>query len=763
MMDKIVGRIADGSWSEAGQDNTALSLDTATRLSQGLKQRLGQSHAALKQIIQSDYSTYSTAVAESTSAQAMIAQLLQGVDDLEVMLGDEEHGIHARLRGAMQNEAHIRERLKSNTAILQSLRQLSGINGELQAMDRMIQDGELDRAAERAESIAGMIGAVEEIEGTRVRDVLEERVDLARMNIQENALREFREIITVEVGGDLATLRVDMERSERVAVLFTALQTVAGGDSARHMVAMRIVNAFIRPVLAATAISRDPDSTSEFSVQLDADGERTGASATCDVVLAAVEYASRSLKDRVWTDAALTEVSGLVLQRCYLQRIPETRAELGEFHAVVDTLTEFETALLARCAEPPPEPPIHRAAKQLDELFVERQCARALAQARVAAGSTDFAVAELTAHQQWSLAFVRDTVEAGDAQLAPAWAQAAEGLEDAVFPRCVVSRSAVDTVAAAYRLANEAAGCSEPGLAQQLMQAAWCVLDVYGALFLSQHRQQLRRVPALGWQFHNDCLYAAHHAAILDRVAPGAESRWAQVAAGFLGLGARHMDEHVAAEARELQSLVNPDAFYDAASEAEQGQLAQMRRRVELALAQLGTAMRPPRVTPHVYFRALGAYLDAVFGATVDGIVGVRDIGVDDSQVLSEHCRSVHALTSLFRLDAEVLGAYSSLAPAPRARGADACPALLDSDSEAEEPAAGRGGGAGRLAKRHCRLGDKLLQLADILEISRADILARRRAGLLAQFTADELAALVRALFADTRERALDIDELRRI
>ncbi|KAJ2171509.1 hypothetical protein EV181_007796, partial [Coemansia sp. RSA 532] len=57
-----------------------------------------------------NYLTYSAAVTKAESAQSSIAQLLQGVDELQLMLGDEETGIQTRLDTAIKNEEQICER-----------------------------------------------------------------------------------------------------------------------------------------------------------------------------------------------------------------------------------------------------------------------------------------------------------------------------------------------------------------------------------------------------------------------------------------------------------------------------------------------------------------------------------------------------------------------------------------------------------------------------------------------------------------------------
>ncbi|KAJ1774693.1 hypothetical protein LPJ54_004141, partial [Coemansia sp. RSA 1824] len=229
-MDTFVEHVIDGDWSGEGRPsdgllNTVLDLKAATQLSQKLEQRLLLSQVSTP--LDENYLTYSAAVTKAESAQSSIAQLLQGVDELQLMLGDEETGIQTRLDTAIKNEEQICERVQSNSAILQCLTQLSAINRELQDMDRLVQSRELDKAAQKAESIETTVNAMENIEDTHIAAILVERVNLARMNIKENVLREFHKVIAVETNANSANLRVDTSRLKgRISVLFAALDSV---------------------------------------------------------------------------------------------------------------------------------------------------------------------------------------------------------------------------------------------------------------------------------------------------------------------------------------------------------------------------------------------------------------------------------------------------------------------------------------------------------------------------------------------------------
>ncbi|KAJ1719060.1 ribosome biogenesis protein ytm1, partial [Coemansia biformis] len=467
-------------------------------------------------------------------------------------------------------------------------------------------------------------------------------------------------------------------------------------------------------------------------------------------------------------------ISQLVLERCLLRGVPAAGVDMSEFARTADELVAFEATLVARC--PSAEQPIRTAAGRVEALFVERRTARALTQARALAETASFDVYDLAGHEALTVDTVRalagdarlSPALAGDTQLPPALAESVSA-NTVVFPRCTISVSVRKLVELAYGLVNEAAlaadnsgGGSGSGLA--LATAARQAFDVYDVLFPVLHRAELK-APALAWQYFNDCMYAAHHAANLgaavERMMPdgagsGERGAWETSAHQLFDAGIAHIAEIERGAARELSRVVAGGSYDGAAQGGRREALAALAERVRRAVAQLCRAAMPPAVAPHVFYSALGRHLDAVIAATVDAVIGVRDIDVDDSQVLSDHCRSIHALTDMFRLDARVLGHYQGLARTAL-DGVGQVDPLLQADGGA---ASGDGACAG-LATRYCAQASKLAQLADILVISRADILARRRAGLLAQFTVDELVGLVRALFSDTRERGLDIDQLR--
>ncbi|KAJ2041747.1 ribosome biogenesis protein ytm1 [Coemansia sp. RSA 922] len=805
---------------------STLSIATVSELSQELGRRLDNSKEAILHTLRDNPNVYERAVAETDKAQMAISGLLRGVDDMQALLGDERSGIHARLVDATENEARLRGQLQENGAVLTCLRLLSRLNAILRSMDALIRDSRLDQAAEMLVALERELGGATSIGNTRISSVLAARVDQAKENIKQNAVAALHKLLVIRVEDGLAQLSISIDPLDqlgsRVQSLFAALDTLGVQDEVLAAYGAHFVKSFIRPVLASPVITQETYSTDEsdqrFGVRCDdSTTHASGAVDVCAIVTNAFAFVNQTLLPNypasgstehstrlvsLWTHQCLSDVTNMVLERCFLRCIPTTRHELEEFRGTTDVLLEFESRLFELCPAPISDTvsrPIHTAVARLEELFVEHRCDLAQSRARELAEDSSFALFEFEHHEVWSLDLVRGMVTNSDCVISPPLVEAAEkvvtqhtagasgGTSVAlVYPKCSISRSMHQLVLEVYRLVNEAALSSDlPAVSRLLLNTAQQIFDLYRALYLTLHRAQLTKIPALAWQFFNDCLYASHHAGIVAQLlsvlnigsseSSGSCEVWLDTARRFIGVGNSHIADLVSREARELKALISgsSDAFYDAASESSKVQLAKSRKQVHLAVSQLARAMRPPVVTPRIYYQTLGRYFDAVCTATIDMVSGIRDIGVDDSKVLSDHCRSICALSELFHLDPHMLEPYRHLLATTTAFGEHGLSVedddLLDSDSETMplQPTGGKDvkGSAlsARLAKEHCKLSSKLVQLADILLISRADILARRRAGLLAQFTTEELTDLIRALFSDTKERAQDIDTLKSI
>ncbi|KAJ2662015.1 Centromere/kinetochore protein zw10 [Coemansia sp. RSA 1200] len=871
-MDVLVSRILESD-THSPQSTDALleselTLDVAQKLSTELNTRLRQCKTELKQSLIDNRDTYTAAVDEVERAQESITQLLHGVDELQAMFGDEETGIRARVIEAIEREAQARKQIQDNSVVLEGLRVLESINAELRAMDALVRDARHMEAAKAIRAVEATVVDAHALDGTRIRAVLGDRIHLAAINVKENVLRDLRHLVSFEVTDSVATIRVaplakkhaqPPNASSDLAELFSALSTLDAGDDLAQAFSDCFVRDFVSPLLSVSVLAdstvKSTNDTKIFEVSLhrEADGT-TSASTVCNILSEALGFVNESLlrndsgeessllkvASMLWADGCVPRLATLVVERCMLSCIPTTRRALAEFNNQIDVLVAFEDRLFGElCTEAANENdvssadrPIRSKVGQIEGLFARRRCDESLNSVRKLAESSSFSVATMDGHERWTVDLVKqmvissDDVESGDtdADCQTASSSLVEGASKLVagrglllFPKCTVSAAIRRLVMTAYGLVNEGTQSSldtAPHVSRMFVDTAQCVFDVYRALFFALHRTQLTKIPALGWQFFNDCMYAAHHAGIIGDLvallpetpkthhlssssssAAATSSEWTATARLYVSIGKTHAASIVRQETEELRRLSTggskgADAFASASKDASKAQLAKIANQVRLSLTQLARAIRPPAVTPHVFYRTLGCYADAVFGATIDAIASIVDIGADDSQVLSEHCRStLHLLAQLFLLDASVLEPYADIAPSMQTSRPSDNPGLLSNadaafedllnsgDDDIDNDNEGVAGGdeslasgissprrslpsAMKLANEHCKLANKLVQLADILVISRADILARRRAGLLEDFTVDELVELVRALFTGTIERERDIMEL---
>ncbi|KAJ1958240.1 ribosome biogenesis protein ytm1, partial [Linderina pennispora] len=698
--------------------------------------------------------------------------------------GDEETGIRTRLLGAIDKQTRVEQQLSENQTVLECLRALASINGHVHRLDSLIKSNDYLEAARVIKEIGHMLDEADAIEGTKIKNALLERVELAQLNVRENAFKAARKLLEISVDKESAAIRVSgidgREPGDVVRSLFGALEILDAASELREAIGEHFIKSFVRPVLSVQSASVADSRHSElpeaaFVADLDDTGKKSSTAAElCGVVTGAISFVNKAFEVdsslALWDNQCGIDICSLVIERCFLNTIPTKRCDLAQFSTVTDSLVGSEKQLAELKLLGDESRPISLAVSRLDEIYATRRCDAALKLARTLAQSSKFAIHELSEHEIWSADFVNALVDDSDCEVAPRLADAAGKIGSGhVFPKCTISQTMSQLVAEAYRLVNEAAQTRPmaDAVVVQYCLAACNLFDLYRLLYPVLHRAELSKIPSLAWQFFSDCMYASHHARILQHFTKelfgdsvgDVLPLWQTTSTLYFDVGNAQISALVQRETKEIRSMVdaNKDGFLNASDEVQKGKLERMAKQVRLVVTQLAKGMRPPVTTPHIFYSTLGRFADAAFGEIIDNIVDIRDIGVDDSQVLSDHCRTIYALTGLFQLDSTVLGQYADIAKSEAPAEHDE---LLDSDDEADDPVDGSSSSA-KIALEHCMLGNKLLQLADILLISRADILARRRAGLLAQFAVDDLVNLIRALFSETPERAQDIEAIR--
>ncbi|KAI0305872.1 Centromere/kinetochore Zw10-domain-containing protein [Multifurca ochricompacta] len=240
-----------------------------------------------------------------------------------------------------------------------------------------------------------------------------------------------------------------------------------------------------------------------------------------------------------------------------------------------------------------------------------------------------------------------------------------------------------------------------------ILQTAPAVLDLFRALYPSM-------------VFPNDCLYTCGRALSAARLCvDGAKDKLLESANSLGALGKRWFDREMQQDLVE-GSLKKAEGFVGT---ADQDRFDECEEAVMGVLSQVRTVARQWKgvLNKTRYFDALGSLVNFSLTCILDDILALPDITETESHRLSELCRILHALEGLFVEDPEQV--HSSTSPAFPPCPFYSLPRLLH-------------------------------------EASLADISYLFDEGALIDYETQELVKLVRALFADTPQRANMINKL---
>ncbi|KAI9458096.1 Centromere/kinetochore Zw10-domain-containing protein [Russula earlei] len=246
-----------------------------------------------------------------------------------------------------------------------------------------------------------------------------------------------------------------------------------------------------------------------------------------------------------------------------------------------------------------------------------------------------------------------------------------------------------------------------------ILQTAPAVLDLFRALYPVKFTQQPTEPKSIA--LANDCIYARGRVLNAARqCAVGAKEMLLETADSLEAIGRRWYEQSIEIQRNLVaETLKRAEGFagtaeqehYDVCEEAVMGVLSQVRKVARQWKAVLSKSK---------YFDALGSVVNFCLKCIMDDILALPDITEVESHRLSELCRILHALEGLFIDDPErpsiVVGCV---------------PAWL-----------------------------KFSYLSELLEASLADISYLFDEGALIDYDTQELIKLVRALFADTPQRA---------
>ncbi|KAJ1898686.1 Centromere/kinetochore protein zw10 [Kickxella alabastrina] len=732
------------------QPELQLTLDTARQLSLALDQHLLQTKTNILDTLRTNSETYTSSISNASRAQQTISTLLAGVDDLQDTLGsnNSETSIYQRLSAAIQREHRIQHQLDGNRAVIDALKQLSIIRNNLHSLEAWLSKEETHMEAAKL---------LDEMEGNQMGGVLGERIRarlvLARAVLRDEVVERVVGMIGIGIGIENGTVRINAVDP----AVFDCCRVLREEAAVQSAVAEHFISEFVRPLSQSpmsiakptTKAVSDPPLAPEYTVPLsDNNRGNTGSSpaALCDAILGALAFISEQIPQiPLWSSSEfLSDISRIVLERFLLRCIPENQNELSAFvDDVAPVLRNFERKLWQQTMggsssssggngdsanASKDKMPISEALDQLPQLYTDHRHSVALSKTRELAEDSRFATYWMPEHEIHNIGAQEES----------------GGRGICVFPQCAISQSMRALVELAQELLLDAS------LAEGSDILVCNVMVLYRVVFTSVHAAALLRVPALGWQFYLDCLYGAHHTAIMAQKNQNQNQNqndcWSSCISAYVHTAQAHKLKLIDQFRLGIRPVDLTSILQSSSPSKDQQPTSPHHQHVKQAqstLLQLSHALRPPATPPYVYAEALGGCFDAVCRSSVDSIMVLEDIGVEESQLLSQYCRDVLGISNQLVLDEKATAPYRELMSRVSAGASiDGCCGM-----EVEEERKGV---------------VRLRQLADILEISRADIVARHRAGILDVFSADELVHLVRALFSDTPERSRDIELLKK-
>ncbi|KAJ9476046.1 Protein kinase subdomain-containing protein [Pseudozyma hubeiensis] len=316
----------------------------------------------------------------------------------------------------------------------------------------------------------------------------------------------------------------------------------------------------------------------------------------------------------------------------------------------------------------------------------------------------------------------------------------------AVKEECTVSQRSLDLVKLAEGTMSSVLSKLQHGRASRedadtddveaLAGSVFKIFELHRALMPVAHGEVLRDVPSLAMQFFNDCQHLARELTRLvgdkgDDIATAwmaldaeAAKRWKakelakleREAVSTRSLGQRWFEAQMTAQTKILlDTLMEADGFARTFDDHRYARCERCIKQVVQMLQQLGKAWRPVLVASR-FHAAIGRLVDLVFQKVLHDVLDLEDIGESESEKIASLVKTLGSLEGLFAAD-----------------GAD-------------QPS---------VAPLWVPSWFKTSYLIEILTGSLVDIeFLAFEAGALVDYSRKELTGLIKALFADTPNRA---------
>ncbi|KAI0061027.1 hypothetical protein BV25DRAFT_1782681, partial [Artomyces pyxidatus] len=255
-----------------------------------------------------------------------------------------------------------------------------------------------------------------------------------------------------------------------------------------------------------------------------------------------------------------------------------------------------------------------------------------------------------------------------------------------------------------------------------LLQTAPSILDLFRALYSVKFERMLHTSAEKSVLFSNDCLWLARRVSKTLQVesTATAKDKLVEVCERLNAVGESCLEETIEQQQASIVSLLaQAEGFTNTADEQRSEDCEYVMTRV---LGQVRSLAKQWKVvlSKTKYLTAIGAVVDAALVQMLEDVIGLSDITEVESHRLSELCRTLNALEGLFLEDPDHPSSVVAYVPSWL----------------------------------------KFSYLSELLEASLADIAYLFDEGALVDYETQELVHLVRALFADTPQRANMINKL---
>lgn len=457
----------------------------------------------------------------------------------------------------------------------------------------------------------------------------------------------------------------------------------------------------------------------------------------------------------IFGDHVREELLDILVKKCLVPTVPQSKEELNNYSEVVDAVRRFEGTLceidfIPNSADSSqPGSKLTEYVANVSYHFSNRRCTDILKQARAMMKKEMLNTVQI-GEKDGKVFDVPSTLLAGKSSQLMEMPVGTEfdsqkpskliSENTLQLPNCQVSQCAVDLVQLAQRTLREAAQ-SDMFTSVQLVNTAHDIFDLFYCVVPTYHKESLENIPQLTAVFHNDCMYIGHHLLFLGHQFSSLNSTASKLGKVLTfvdqvprirRLGAEALLHQMERQNAQILECLEPIRTFSMTVASDKYSSAEKAVRQVLHLLNHLKTVWAEVLPNNVLLRAIGTLVNSCVTELVKIICSMEDISADDSVSLKLVC--------LLLLDH--------------------VPALFRKDSDRERNLA-----SGDITwQKHVHRWPRLQELVFLLSAGLNDIVDRWSEGkgpLASAFSITEVKSLMRALFQNTEHRAQAILKIR--